>query len=48
MWKYMGIYTGLTLERVCVQFFRKKGKNRTKKGRIFENFGKNVQNLKIF
>ena len=40
----MGIYTGLILERVCVQFFRK----RSKKGEIFENFGKNVQILKIF
>ena len=31
--------------------FQKKGKKilkREKKGKIFENFGKNVQNLKIF
>ena len=28
--------------------FRKKGKKRAKKGKIFENFGKNIQNLKIF
>ena len=34
-----------------MQFFRKKSKNvkkRTKKVKIFENLGKNVQNLKIF
>ena len=28
--------------------FQKKGKERAKKGKIFENLGKNVQNLKIF
>ena len=28
--------------------FQKKGKEILKKGKIFENFGKNVQNLKIF
>ena len=28
--------------------FSKKGQNRAKKGKIFENLGKNVQNLKIF
>ena len=26
----------------------KKGKNRAKKDKMFENLGKNVQNLKIF
>ena len=40
----MGIYTGLILERVCVQF----SEIGQKKGKIFENFGKNVQILKIF
>ena len=28
--------------------FQKKGKQMLKKGKIFENLGKNVQNLKIF
>ena len=28
--------------------FQKKGKDRAKKGKIFENLGKNVQNLKVF
>ena len=28
--------------------FQKKGKKRAKKGKIFENLGKTVQNLKIF
>ena len=28
--------------------FQKKGKEMLKKGKIFENLGKNVQNLKIF
>ena len=28
--------------------FQKNGKTRTKKGKIFENLVKNVQNLKIF
>ena len=28
--------------------FQKKGKKMLKKGTIFENLGKNVQNLKIF
>ena len=28
--------------------FQKKGKKMLKKGKIFENLGKNVQNLKIF
>ena len=31
-----------------MQFFRKRVKKRAKKGEIFENLGKNVQNLKIF
>ena len=43
----MGIYTGLILERVCVRC-SEKGQRKTKKGKIFENFGKNVQNLKTF
>ena len=30
--------------RACLRFLRK----RAKKGKIFENLGKNVQNLKIF
>ena len=37
--------------RACVQFFRKrakKGQKMLKKGKIFGNLGKNVQNLKIF
>ena len=33
--------------RSCMWFFRKRGKN-FKKGNLFENLGKNVQNLKIF
>ena len=28
--------------------FQNKGKERAKKGKIFENLGKNKQNLKIF
>ena len=28
--------------------FQKKGKKMFKKGKIFENLGKNLQNLKIF
>ena len=28
--------------------FQKQGKKRAKKGKIFENLGKNVYNLKIF
>ena len=35
----------------CMRLFReraKKGEKMVKKGKIFENFGKNVQNLKIF
>ena len=28
--------------------FQKKGKEMLKRGKIFENLGKNVQNLKIF
>ena len=28
--------------------FQKKGRKKAKKGKIFENLGKNVQNLKIF
>ena len=28
--------------------FKKKGKKRTKKGKIFENLGKNLKRLKIF
>ena len=31
--------------KACVQFFRKNGK---KKDKIFENFGKNVQNLELY
>ena len=30
-----------------VRRFQKKGKERAKRGKIFENLGKNVQNLKI-
>ena len=35
--------------RVCVQFFRKRARKclkKAKKGNIFENLGKNIQNLK--
>ena len=28
--------------------FSEKGQNNVKKGKLFENLGKNVQNLKIF
>ena len=46
------VYTGRILESegMCA-FFWKKGKERAKnvkKGNIFENLGKNVQNLKMF
>ena len=34
--------------RAWVMIFQKKGKEMLKKRKIFENFGKNVQNLKIF
>ena len=30
------------------EIVQKKGKTRAKKGNIFENLGKNIQNLKIF
>ena len=32
---------------VCV-IFQKKGQKKGKKGKVFENLGKNVQNLKMF
>ena len=41
--------------RACMQFFRERSKKRgvemlkeSKKGKIFENLGKSVKNLKIF
>ena len=52
---YMGVsvywpLSGLTLESKGMrEIFQKKGKKkRATKGKIFKNFGKNVQNLKIF
>ena len=35
----------------CMRFFKKQAKKclkRAKKGKIFENLGKNAQNLKLF
>ena len=32
----MGIYTGLTLERVCVQFFRKREKTGQKRAKYLK------------
>ena len=41
--------SGPTLESKGMgAFFQKKGKEVLKKSKIFENLGKNVQNLKIF
>ena len=43
------LYPGLILERKGIHaIFQKKVKKNYKKGKIFENLGKNVQNLKIF
>ena len=42
--KDMHLSSSSTPERVCMRFFRK----RAKKSKIFENLGKNVQDLKIF
>ena len=36
------------LERKSMRFFRKSAEKGAKKGKIFENLGKNVQNLRIF
>ena len=46
------IYSGTVLEkkgiRVTSENGQKRGQKMLKKGRIFENLGKNVQNLKTF
>ena len=46
------IYSGSVLEkkgiRVTSENGQKRGQKMFKKGRIFENLGKNVQNLKTF
>ena len=45
---YLNSIQGLFYKvRSCMWFFRKRGKN-VKKGILFENLDKNVQNLKIF
>ena len=42
-------FTGPILEsKGMLVIFQKKGKDRAKKGKIFENLGKNVQYMKIF
>ena len=44
----MHLFSGPILEsKGMLAIFQKKGKN-VKKGKIFENLGKYVQNLKIF
>ena len=41
--------TGSILESKGMRaIFQKKGKKKGKKGKIIENWGKNIQNLKIF
>ena len=42
--KDMHLSSSSTPERACMWFFRK----RAKKSKIFENLGKNIQDLKIF
>ena len=46
---YCDDMTGTILESKCMRaIFQKKSKQMMKKGKIFKNLGKNVQNLKIF
>ena len=45
----MLVHLGAILENKGMgAIFQKKGKEMLKKGKIFENLGQNIQNLKIF
>ena len=48
-WPHWASFTGPLLQGkdMCTNF-QKKGKKRTKEGKIYENLGKNVQNLNFF
>ena len=47
-WKTLDLAGPILESKGMHEIFQKKDKTRAKKGNIFENLGKNVQNLKIF